>query len=73
VERLAEIPVVVIDTMPTLSTALAKVAMFTACYGVDAPGTSYRMDNIPIHMRAAFPPKRPTDEQVLDQLLEVIA
>jgi len=73
VARLEEIPVVVIDVMPTLSTALAKVAMFTACYGVDAPGTSYRMDNIPIRMRAAFPSKRPTDEQILDQILEVIS
>lgn len=72
VAHLEKIPVVVIDIMPTLSTALAKVAMFTACYGVDAPGTSYRMDNVPIRMRAAFPPERPTDEQVLDQIIEAI-
>jgi formylmethanofuran dehydrogenase subunit B len=72
-EHLKTIPVVAIDACPSMTTALAKVAFFTACYGVDAEGTSYRMDNFPIRMRPALTRQRPTDEEVLDQILKAVS
>jgi len=68
-QRLREIPTIVLDHQPTLTTQAAQVVLPTACYGVDAVGTFYRMDGVPIRLRAVLPPARPSDEQVLDRLL----
>jgi formylmethanofuran dehydrogenase subunit B len=68
-QRLREIPVIVLDPRQTLTAQVARVVLPTACYGVDAAGTFYRMDGVPIRLRAVLPRARPTDEQVLDRLL----
>lgn len=69
---LEDIPTVVLDPMPSLTTAVARVFLPTACYGVDAAGTAYRMDGVPIRLRQVLSSNRPTDEEILDQLIEKV-
>jgi formylmethanofuran dehydrogenase subunit B len=68
-QRLREIPVIVLDPSPSLTAQAARVVLPTACYGLDAVGTFYRMDGVPIRLRAVLPKTRPSDEEVLDKLL----
>jgi formylmethanofuran dehydrogenase subunit B len=71
-QELECIPTIVLDPMPSLTTAIAAVVFPTACYGVDAAGTAYRMDGIPIRLRPVLPATRPTDEEILDRLIEAV-
>lgn len=68
--RLERIPVIVLDPLPSLTGEAARVVFPTTCYGVDAAGTMYRMDGVPLRLRAVLPASRPTDEDVLERLLE---
>jgi formylmethanofuran dehydrogenase subunit B len=65
VEHMRRIPTIVLDPKSTYTTALARVAFTTATYGINTTGTVYRMDDIPIPLRPAFPSPYPTDEEVL--------
>jgi formylmethanofuran dehydrogenase subunit B len=65
-------PTIVLDPMPSLTTEIATVVFPTACYGVDAAGTAYRMDSVPIRLRPVLSSTRPTDEEILDQLIEAV-
>jgi formylmethanofuran dehydrogenase subunit B len=68
--RLAEIPTIVLDPNPSLTTEVARVVLPTACCGLDGDGTFYRMDGVAIRLRPVLPARRPSDEQVLSQILE---
>ena len=72
-QGLRNIPAIVLDHRPTLTTQAAQVVLPTACYGVDAVGTFYRMDGVPIRLRPVLPRRRPSDEEVLDRLLSAHA
>jgi formylmethanofuran dehydrogenase subunit B len=41
------------------------VAFTTATYGINVTGTVYRMDDVALTLRPAFPSPYPSDEQVL--------
>jgi formylmethanofuran dehydrogenase subunit B len=64
-EHLARIPYVALDPKETATTRHAAVAFTTATYGINTPGTVYRMDDVPIPLRPAFESKYPPDEQIL--------
>jgi formylmethanofuran dehydrogenase subunit B len=70
--QLKRIPTIVIDPVVNLTAEGAQVFFPTCCYGVDAEGVSYRMDNVPIRLRGALPTVRPTDESVLDAIIETV-
>jgi formylmethanofuran dehydrogenase subunit B len=70
--QLERIPTIVMDPMPTLTGQTARVVFPTACYGVDAAGTAYRMDGVPIRLRPVLPLARPTDVDVLGQIIEAV-
>jgi formylmethanofuran dehydrogenase subunit B len=63
---------VALDPMPSMTTEIATVVFPTACYGVEARGTAYRMDGVPIQLRAVLSTTRPTDEEILDQMIEAV-
>ncbi|MBN2318933.1 MAG: formylmethanofuran dehydrogenase subunit B [Acidobacteria bacterium] len=67
--RLAEIPLVSLDTHDSETTRSARIAFTTSTAGIHAEGTVYRMDNIPIHLRKVMDSSYPSDEEVLDRLL----
>jgi formylmethanofuran dehydrogenase subunit B len=65
IEHLRRIPVITLDPKASVTSQLARVAFTTATYGINVPGTVYRMDNVPITLRPAFESPYPSDEQVL--------
>jgi formylmethanofuran dehydrogenase subunit B len=71
-QRLKELPTIVLDPVPSLTTAAARVVLPTARCGVDAPGTFYRMDGVPIRLRPVLPAQRPTDEEILMRILGIL-
>ena len=48
IDHLARIPTIVLDPKVTHTSRLARVHITTAVTGVSAPGTVYRMDEIPV-------------------------
>jgi formylmethanofuran dehydrogenase subunit B len=67
-EHLASIPYIALDTKETSTTRAAAVAFTTATYGINVPGTVYRMDDVPIPLRPAFESPYPSDEKILRAL-----
>lgn len=68
IERLKQIPVILLDPKETVSSRLARVAFTTATYGINTTGTVYRMDDVPITLRPAFDSPYPSDEEVLSRI-----
>ena len=73
VEHLEAIPHVVIDRVGSRQRPTARVQFVTASPGIDAPGTAYRMDWVPVSMRAALDSPRATDEEVLNRIRYALA
>ncbi|HIF31602.1 MAG: formylmethanofuran dehydrogenase subunit B [Pirellulaceae bacterium] len=64
-EHLARIPYVALDPKETPTTRAAEVAFTVATYGINVPGTVYRMDDVPIPLRPAFDSPFPSDLEIL--------
>lgn len=75
VEHLRDTPVIVIDPFQSMTTAFADIQIPVAVTGVDAEGTAYRMDGIPIKVKKAIDSDYPSDTEILtriyDRMLEV--
>lgn len=67
-EHLASIPYIALDPKETPTTRGAAVAFTVATYGINTPGTVYRMDDVPIPLRPAFDVPHPSDETVLREI-----
>ena len=57
----------------THTSRLARVHITTAATGISAPGTAYRMDEIPLPLRPALKSPYPTDEEVVRRITEAVA
>jgi formylmethanofuran dehydrogenase subunit B len=68
VKHLADIPVVQIDPHPNATTAFCTIQIPVAVTGIDAEGTAYRMDGVPIRTRKVIDLGYPTDTTVLGQI-----
>lgn len=64
-EHLKSIPYIAMDPKETPTTRHAAVAFNVATYGINVPGTVYRMDDVPIPLRPAFDSPHPSDLEVL--------
>jgi formylmethanofuran dehydrogenase subunit B len=73
VDHLLRIPMIALDPKPTDTMRGAKVAITTAVTGISAPGTAYRMDEIPMPLRPALKSPYPTDEEVLRRIYKSVA
>jgi formylmethanofuran dehydrogenase subunit B len=68
--HLRRIPTIVLD-YPTEEPATVPTVRFTtAVYGIHQAGTAYRMDGVPIPLRAVLPAAYPTDSDILGRLQE---
>ena len=63
--HLAKIPYIALDPKETPTTRGAAVAFSVATYGINVPGTAYRMDDVPISLRTAFDSPHPSDYEIL--------
>ncbi|MDN7023329.1 formylmethanofuran dehydrogenase subunit B [Methanoculleus sp. FWC-SCC1] len=65
IEHLAEIPVVQIDPYANATTAFCDVQIPVGITGIDAAGTAYRMDGVPIRTKKVLETAYPSDEEIL--------
>ncbi len=73
IDHLSRIPTIVLDPKVTHTSRLARVHITTAATGISAPGTVYRMDEVPLPLRPALRSPYPTDEEVLRRILHAVA
>ena len=66
---LGQIPTIALDYPNQRPGLDATVQFTTAIYGIHAPGTAYRMDEVPIPLRQLLPARYPLDDQVLNDIL----
>lgn len=72
IEHLKRTPTIVLDPKVTHTSKLARVHITTAATGISAPGTAYRMDEIPLLLRPALKSPYPTDEEVLKRIVAAV-
>lgn len=73
IDHLARIPTIVLDPKVTHTSRIARVHFTTAATGISAPGTVYRMDEIPLPLRPALQSPYPTDEEVIHRIYQAVA
>jgi formylmethanofuran dehydrogenase subunit B len=73
IDHLAKVPTIVLDPHVTHTSRLSRVHITTAPAGIAAPGTGYRMDEVPMPLKPALNSPYPSDEEVVRRIKEVIA
>jgi formylmethanofuran dehydrogenase subunit B len=68
VAHLRQIPTVILDSPDVRSAVSPTVRFRTAIPGIHIAGTAYRMDGVPVPLRAVLPARYPGDEEVLDSI-----
>ena len=71
-EHLKRTPTIVLDPKVTHTSRLARVHITTAVAGISAPGTAYRMDEVPLPLRPPLKSPYPTDEEVLKRIVAAV-
>jgi formylmethanofuran dehydrogenase subunit B len=72
IEHLKRTPTIVLDPKVTHTSRLSRVHITTAVTGISAPGTAYRMDEIPMPLRPALKSPYPTDEEVMRRIRQAV-
>jgi formylmethanofuran dehydrogenase subunit B len=72
IEHLRRTSTIVLDPKVTYTSRLARVHITTAATGISAPGTVYRMDEIPLPLRPILHSPYPTDEEVVRRIRQTI-
>jgi formylmethanofuran dehydrogenase subunit B len=72
IDHLSRTPTIVLDPKVTHTSRLARVHITTAATGISAPGTVYRMDEIPLPLRPPLKSPYPTDEEVLKRIAQAV-
>src|SRR5262249_4462630 len=73
IDHLGKIPAIVLDPKVPHTSRLSRVHITTAATGISAPGTVYRMDEIPLPLRPALKSPYPTDEDVVRRIRKAVA
>lgn len=73
-EHLANNPLIVIDPHLNATSQMADVVFPSAFVGIEASGTAYRMDHVPLPLKKVVEPPRGllSDEKILTRLLSEI-
>jgi len=71
-EHLKKIPVIAIDPKESNTTRIARVVIPTAIAGIQAGGTAYRMDGIPLPLTKILDCPYPSDLEVLTRIISEI-
>ncbi|MDA0836077.1 MAG: formylmethanofuran dehydrogenase subunit B [Planctomycetota bacterium] len=71
-QRLAEIPTIVLDYPHATPTWSPTVQFTSAIYGYHTIGTAYRMDDIPIPLRKVTTSEYPTDAEILAAITQAL-
>ena len=73
IDHLKRTPTIVLDPKVTHTSQLARVHITTAATGISAPGTVYRMDEVPLPLRPILQSPYPTDEEVVRRIAQAVA
>ena len=73
IEHMKRTPTITLDPKVTHTSRLSRVHFTTAVSGVTAPGTAYRMDEIPMPLRPALKSPYRTDEEIVNLIVAAIA
>ena len=68
IDHLRQIPTIILDPEGALAPIASKVRFRTGTAGVHESGTVYRMDGVPIPVKAVLPSRYPTAAQVLREI-----
>ncbi|MEN6572709.1 formylmethanofuran dehydrogenase subunit B [Methanobacterium aggregans] len=71
-ERMAEIPIVAIEPHRTPTTEMSDVIIPPAIVGMQAEGTAYRMEGVPIRMRKVVESDLLPDREILERILDKV-
>ena len=71
-EALSRIPVIALDHPHVAANPEPEVRFTTGVYGIHEPGTAYRMDEVPLPLRAILPSGYPSDAAVLDAIVAAL-
>jgi formylmethanofuran dehydrogenase subunit B len=71
-DHLARIPTVLVDPHVNATTHLSRLQIPVAVTGIDAEGTAYRMDGVPIRTRMLYQSRFPSDAEVLSRIYDVV-
>lgn len=72
VEYMAEIPVIAVEPHRTPTTELADIIIPPAIVGLEAEGTAYRMEGVPIRMRKVVETDLLADKEIVEKILEKV-
>lgn len=74
VEHLVKNPLIVIDPHMNVTSLLGDVVFPTAIVGIEAAGTAYRMDHVPLPLKKVIEPPECilSDEEILKRILEKV-
>jgi formylmethanofuran dehydrogenase subunit B len=72
IDHMSRTPTIVLDPKVTHTSKLARVHITTAVTGISAPGTVYRMDEVPLPLRPPLKSPYPTDEDVMRRICEAV-
>lgn len=72
VRELSKIPIITLDHKITPTTMLSKVALPVATAGIEAEGTAYRMDGVPLRLSKLLEPDGgiKSDAELLDMIIK---
>jgi formylmethanofuran dehydrogenase subunit B len=68
--HLAKIPTVLIDPHMNATTALSRIHIPCTAAGIDAAGTAYRMDGVPIRLKKVIERGYPDDAVILKKIYD---
>ncbi len=68
--HLAGIPVITIDPKFSLTALISEVVIPCATAGIEAEGTAYRMDGIPLRLKKVVNSEFPPDREILERIIE---
>ncbi len=71
-KHLADIPTIVMDPKVNLTSKIAQVCIPVATAGIEAEGTAYRMDGVPLRLKKVLDSPWLSDAEVLSQLIEKV-
>jgi len=72
VEHMAEIPVIAVEPHRTPTTELADIIIPPAIVGLEAEGTAYRMEGVPIRMRKVVDTDLLSDREIVEKIMEKV-
>jgi formylmethanofuran dehydrogenase subunit B len=73
IAHLNRIPTIALDHAIIDSSIPPTIRFTTAVYGIDLPGCAYRMDEIPIPLQQVLTSDYPSDADVLNRILALVA